>query len=112
MPLANWKGKFQGVGNGGLAGSIISTTRSGGIERGLAEALKRGYAAVSTDTGNTTVPFLGHPERPVDFAYRAVHEMTVTAKAIIHAESIDSNLTVEVDGFRCTVTMPKVLPQA
>lgn len=86
MPLANWNGKFQGVGNGGLAGSITYTAGSGGIERGMAEALKRGYATASTDTGhvgNTAAPFLGHPEKLVDFAYRAVHEMTVTAKAII-----------------------------
>jgi feruloyl esterase len=88
MPLVNWNGKFQGVGNGGLAGSITYTSGSGGIERGMAEALKRGYATASTDTGhtgNTAAPLLGHPEKLVDFAYRAVHEMTVTAKAIIKA---------------------------
>ena len=88
MPLANWNGKFQGVGNGGLAGSITYTAGSGGIERGMAEALKHGYATASTDTGhagNTAAPFLGHPEKLVDFAYRAVHEMTITAKAIINA---------------------------
>ena len=88
MPLANWNSKFQGVGNGGLAGSITYTLGSGGIERGMAEALKRGYATASTDTGhvgNTAAPFLGHPEKLVDFAYRAIHEMTITAKAIINA---------------------------
>lgn len=88
MPLANWNGKFQGVGNGGLAGSITYSAGSGGIERGMAEALNRGYATASTDTGhvgNTAAPFLGHPEKLVDFAYRAVHEMTITAKAIINA---------------------------
>jgi feruloyl esterase len=88
MPLANWNGKFQGVGNGGLAGSITYTAGSGGIGRGLAEALKRGYATASTDTGhagNTAAPFLGHPEKLIDFAYRAVHGMTIAAKAIIKA---------------------------
>ena len=88
MPLANWNGKFQGVGNGGLAGFIMFTAGRGGIERGMAEALRRGYATASTDTGHTgdtAAPFLGHPEKLVDFAYRAVHEMTVTAKAIVHA---------------------------
>jgi feruloyl esterase len=85
MPLANWNGKFQGVGNGGLGG-YITYSRSGA--GGLAEALKRGYATASTDTGHvgdTAVPFLGHPEKLVDFSYRAVHEMTITAKAIINA---------------------------
>jgi feruloyl esterase len=88
MPLANWNGKFQGVGNGGLAGFITYTAGSGGIQRGMAEALKRGYAVASTDTGhvgNTAAPFLGHPENLVDFAYRSVHEMTVAAKAMITA---------------------------
>ena len=31
MPLANWNGKFQGVGNGGLAGFITFTAGSGGL---------------------------------------------------------------------------------
>jgi feruloyl esterase len=86
MPLANWNNKFQAVGNGGFAGVITYTSGSGGIERGMAEALKRGYATASTDTGHTasTGPaFLSHPEKLVDFGYRAVHEMTVAAKAII-----------------------------
>lgn len=85
MPLANWNGKFQGVGNGGLGG-YITYARSG--VGGMAEALQRGYATASTDTGHvgdTAVPFLGHPEKLVDFAYRAVHEMTITAKAMINA---------------------------
>ena len=88
LPLANWNGKFQGVGNGGLAGSITFTAGNGGLERGLAEALKRGYATASTDTGHTgdtAEPLLGHPEKVVDFAYRAVHEMTMRAKDIIRA---------------------------
>jgi len=88
MPLENWNEKFQAVGNGGLGGFITYTAGSGGIERGMAEALKRGYSTASTDTGhtgNTAAPFLGHPEKLVDFGYRAVHEMTVVAKAIIDA---------------------------
>ncbi len=86
MPLANWNGKFQGVGNGGLAGFITSTSGSGGIERGMAEALKRGYATASTDTGHagdTAAPLLGHPEKLVDFGYRAVHEMTGTEPLLL-----------------------------
>ena len=52
----------------------------------LAEAVKRGFAAAGTDTGHAggSASFaLGHPEKLTDFAYRAVHEMTVTSKAII-----------------------------
>ena len=54
------------------------------------EALRRGYAAASTDTGHTGTGgdasfALGHPEKLTDFGYRAVHEMTVTAKAAVLA---------------------------
>jgi feruloyl esterase len=82
LPLEGWNGKFQGVGNGGLAGAISYSA--------LAQALSQGYAAGSTDTGHTGTSVsgewaLGHPERIVDFGHRAVHEMTVQAKAITTA---------------------------
>ena len=51
----------------------------------MATAVAAGYAAASTDTGHSggSVMFVvGHPEKLVDFAYRAVHEMTVAAKAV------------------------------
>jgi len=80
MPAAGWNGKFQGIGNGGFAGSISYG--------GLAGAVARGYAAASTDTGHTTSDAswaLGHPEKIVDYGHRAIHEMTEKAKAIIGA---------------------------
>jgi Tannase and feruloyl esterase len=85
LPAAGWNGKLQAVGNGGWAGAI-----SYGGERGLAGALRRGYTTASTDTGHTgnggDASFaLDHPEKLIDFGYRAVHEMTVQAKAIITA---------------------------
>ena len=88
LPLSGWNGKFQAVGNGGWAGSITYSSGAAGIERGMAEALKRGYATASTDTGHVgadTRFAFGHPEKMVDFAYRAVHEMAVASKAIIAA---------------------------
>jgi feruloyl esterase len=80
LPASNWNGKFQGVGNGGLAGSINYAA--------MGQALRRGYATSSTDTGhigNTTRDLLGHPEKVIDFGYRAIHEMTVKAKVIVDA---------------------------
>ena len=53
-----------------------------------AQALRRGYATSSTDTGHEggSASFaLGHPEKLIDYAYRSEHEMTVAAKAIIAA---------------------------
>lgn len=82
MPASGWNGKFQGVGNGGFAGSI-------GYEQ-LAAAVTHGYAAAATDTGHqagaTNADWaLGHPEKVVDFGYRAIHETAVNAKSIIRA---------------------------
>ncbi len=78
----SWNGKLQGVGNGGVAGSIA--------EGSLATAMARGYAAVSSNLGHDGGPIdfsfaIGHPALVKDWGYRATHEMTVTAKAIITA---------------------------
>jgi hypothetical protein len=80
MPAENWNGKFDGVGNGGFAGSISYG--------GLAAALRAGFAAASTDTGHSAGGTdarwaLNHPEKTVDFAYRAIHLTAVTGKAIV-----------------------------
>lgn len=84
LPVDNWNGKFQVVGNGGWAG-IISYPA-------MAAALKEGYATASTDTGHKAnegggngMFALGHPEKIVDFGYRALHETTVIAKTLINA---------------------------
>jgi feruloyl esterase len=80
MPASDWNGKFEGLGNGGWAGNISV--------QALAGALARGYAAATTDTGHTSRDgsfALNHPEKLIDFSYRAVHEMTVQAKALVSA---------------------------
>jgi feruloyl esterase len=80
MPAENWNGKFQAVGNGGWAGTISFPA--------MATALQEGYATASTDTGHkggNALFAIDHPEKLVDFAHRAVHEMTVQAKALINA---------------------------
>ena len=80
LPVENWNGKFQAVGNGGWAGVISFPA--------MAAALQEGYATASTDTGHkggNALFAIGHPEKLVDFAHRAVHEMTVQSKALISA---------------------------
>lgn len=83
LPLTNWNGKFQGVGNGANAGSIVYGA--------MATALRRGYATASTDTGHATTNgrdaewAVGHPELVADFGYRALHVTTDNAKAIVQA---------------------------
>jgi Tannase and feruloyl esterase len=80
MPAAGWNQKFEADGNGGFTGSINPAT--------LAAALDRGYSTAMTDTGHQggSASFAaGHPEKVIDFGYRAVHEMVVKAKAIMAA---------------------------
>jgi feruloyl esterase len=80
LPTEGWNGKFLMVGNGGWGGSIEYAA--------MAEPLGRGYAVASTDTGHegTQGTFAaGHPEKLIDFAYRAVHETALAAKALTTA---------------------------
>jgi hypothetical protein len=82
MPASGWNGKFQGQGNGGFAGSIDYFA--------MALAIRAGYATAGTDTGHTGGDTdarwaLGHPEKLIDYGYRAIHEMTMKAKEIIAA---------------------------
>ena len=82
-PATAWNGKFQAEGSGGSAGAISPGP--------MLTALKAGYATMSTDNGHVTNPdapnggseqtwALGHPEKMIDFAYRALHVSTVAAK--------------------------------
>jgi len=82
LPSSGWNGRFRGQGNGGFAGEIDY--------RALGLAVFQGYASAATDTGHATEGTnaawaLGHPEKIVDFAYRAIHEMTVIGKATTKA---------------------------
>src|SRR5580700_4448011 len=83
LPASDWNGKFEAVGNGGWAGSINFGA--------MAPALREAYATASTDTGHKSAETpggsfaLGHPEKLIDYGYRAIHEMTVKSKAILTA---------------------------
>jgi feruloyl esterase len=80
MPVSNWNGRYQAVGNGAFNGNINTGA--------MTTALARGYAVSSTDTGHTggSASFgLGHPEKVTDFGWRAVHETAEASKAIIAA---------------------------
>jgi len=78
LPASGWNGKFQAVGNGGWNGNIDTNA--------LATALRRGYAAASTDTGHQGGggPWMQNREKLIDYGHRAVHEMTVKAKALVN----------------------------
>jgi feruloyl esterase len=75
----NYNGRFQAVGGGGLAGNISYPA--------MATAVNAGFASASTDTGHRANDslWLADPQRREDYGYRAIHEMTVKAKAIVDA---------------------------
>src|SRR5450631_561253 len=77
MPAQGWNQKLQGVGNGGLAGTISYGA--------LANAIENGYASVSTDTGHVASDgsWLPNVEKEKDYGYRAIHEMTIAAKEVV-----------------------------
>ena len=80
LPASGWNGKLQAVGNGGMAGTVPYGA--------MAAAVAAGYATAGTDTGHVgnNADFIpGHPEKLIDFAYRAIHEMAVAAKAVVPA---------------------------
>lgn len=73
-----WNHGFLGVGNGGYNGVIQYS--------GLAYGLERGFATASTDTGHTGADLsfaAGHPQKIIDWGYRAIHLMTQSAKLMI-----------------------------
>jgi feruloyl esterase len=76
----SWNRKYQALGGGGWVGNFNLN--------GTFNALQQGYATSSTDTGHKgpeAAFAVGHPEKLIDFAYRAVHEMTVKSKAVVAA---------------------------
>jgi feruloyl esterase len=75
----DYNGRLQAVGGGGLAGSISYSA--------MVAAVNDGFASASTDTGHRANDslWLADPQRREDYGHRAIHEMTVKAKAIIDA---------------------------
>ncbi len=82
LPTDSWNGRYRGVGNGGMAGTISYAS--------MAPALRAGFATASTDTGHASSgrPFdaswaSGRPELVADFGHRALHLTTVAAKQVV-----------------------------
>jgi len=79
-----WNGRYLQVGNGGFAGAIPY--------RSLVMGLRRGYAVAGTDDGHVAgkaeadAAFaLHHPEKVVDFGWRALKETTDLSKTVLAA---------------------------
>jgi feruloyl esterase len=82
MPVRGWNGKYNGVGNGGVAGFIAYNA--------MQRALSSGYATGSTDTGHQGSQLdgswmLNNPILVEDFVQRSQHLTALAAKAIVKA---------------------------
>jgi feruloyl esterase len=82
IPESGWNLKYTQVGCGGFCGSISYGS--------MGEPLRRGYAVAATDDGNQSNGIdaswaAGHPQKVIDFGYRALKETTDVAKDIIMA---------------------------
>ena len=76
---ADWNGKLLGLGGGGWAGNVALFTAQ--------EGLRNGYATMQTDGGHTgpnvwDTSWASNPAAATDFAWRAMHLMTVTGKEV------------------------------
>ncbi len=83
----DWNGRLYMYGNGGFAGESFAAP--GRIATRNA-AIRRGFATASTNTGHDAAreplaTFAAHPQKLVDYAYRAVHVTAMTAKTIVRA---------------------------
>lgn len=82
---SDWNGRFEGIGNGGYAGTIAVGAPA------MVVALKRQFAVASTDMGtapsgnNNADLLVGHPQKWEDWGHRATHLMTTASKQLIAA---------------------------
>lgn len=77
---AAWNGRFLAVGGSGNSGSIMYA--------GIRDGLARGFATLSTDNGhqgNEQTFAIGHPEKVVDFGYRAQGVTSAAGKLLTQA---------------------------
>lgn len=83
LPAQGWNHRYQQVGNGGLAGSVPVAS--------LIAPLQQGWAVAGTDDGHVGESMddarwaLGHPQKVIDYGYRAVHLTALRAQAIVKA---------------------------
>lgn len=82
----DWNGKYLQLGSGGWGGSIPTFE--------LIEPIAQGYAVAATDDGHqiqdmassiTPTWALGHPEKVIDFGYRALHETATLSKTALQS---------------------------
>ncbi|QHN03162.1 tannase/feruloyl esterase family alpha/beta hydrolase [Granulicella sp. WH15] len=120
LPAENWNDNYEQLGNGGWAGAIH--------EAPLAGALQHGFVAAATDDGHrggmsadgrqairSAAFAIGHPEKLIDFGYRALGETRATALAAIKAyyghDAVRSYFSGCSDGGREALMVAQRFPE-
>lgn len=85
-PSESWNGKYMQSGSGGWGGYIQPLTLLGPLARGYAvAATDDGHQAAGNKPDASSSWAIGHPEKLIDFGYRAVHETAVLSKVVMDA---------------------------
>jgi Tannase and feruloyl esterase len=85
LPL-DWNGRYFYQANGGIDGSVVTATGPVGGGGPLSNALKMGFAVISSDAGHPASygPFFGFdPQARLDYGYQAAAKLTPMAKNVI-----------------------------
>jgi hypothetical protein len=83
-PLEDWNGKYLQLGSGGWGGSIQPEEFIGPVAGGFAVAATDDGHQNQDAFGSLTPNWaLGHPEKVIDFGYRALHETATMSKAAL-----------------------------
>lgn len=86
---AKWNGRFFMVGNGGLAGDDLLQPEYPQHLKKMKAAVRHGFATVMTDSGHSEKEEPGGSfahnnfSAEIDFAFRAIHVVSQTAKSLI-----------------------------
>jgi feruloyl esterase len=82
----SWNGRYLQVGNGGFAGRAPYRALMAGLVKGYAVAGTDDGHQARTDHDSTDASWaLGHPQKVIDFGWRALKETTDASKAVIAA---------------------------
>ena len=82
-PQAGWNSKYEGVGNGGFAGSLIYPSMDWALEGGLRGVGHRHRPCRRKRWMRAGLSAI--PRRSSDFGWRGIHETAAASKAIIEA---------------------------
>lgn len=81
-----WNGRYLQVGNGGFAGRVPYRSLMAGVRKGYATAgTDDGHEAIKDDDSTDASWALHHPQKVIDFGYRALKQTTDLSKTVLAA---------------------------